>query len=209
MTFIKEMKIGKTDKLLFFLFLFFTFSSVKAQLAIKTNLLYDATTTPNLGAEVGLGKKHTAQLFYGFNPWEFDSSSKGERKVKHWLLMPEYRWWSCTTFNGWFFGIHGMGGEFNAGNVDLPIPGVFFNGDNLQKEVKDYRYEGRFLGGGATIGYQWILGRHWNLEAELGLGYDHVWYDKYPCSECGKRIEKAETNYAGITKVGLSVLYLF
>lgn len=178
-------------------------------LAVKTNLLYGATTTPNIGAEIGLGKKHTAQLFYGFNPWEFESSSKGERKAKHWLLMPEYRWWPCTIFNGWFFGIHGMGGEFNAGNVNLPIPGKFFNGDNLQQEVKNYRYEGRFLGGGATVGYQWLLGLHWNLEAELGLGYDRVWYDKYPCSECGKKLETSTTNYVGVTKVGLSIMYMF
>ncbi len=28
-----------------------------SQLAVKTNLLYDATTTPNLGAEVRVGSK--------------------------------------------------------------------------------------------------------------------------------------------------------
>lgn len=203
------MKISLSKTLFFLSVLFLGCSAVKAQVAVKTNLLYGATTTPNLGVEVGLGKKHTAQLFYGFNPWEFSSDSKGTRQVKHWLLMPEYRWWTCSIFNGWFFGVHGMGGEFNAGNVDLPLPGMFFKGDNLQKEVQDFRYEGKYLGGGITAGYQWILGRHWNLEAELGVGYDHIWYDKYPCSECGTRIDKAQTNYLGITKLGLSVLYLF
>ncbi len=39
-----------------------------AQLALKTNLLYWATTTPNIGAEVGLGDKTTGQVFYGLNP---------------------------------------------------------------------------------------------------------------------------------------------
>lgn len=203
------MKIGYTKTLLFSSLLFFCFGSVKAQLAVKTNLLYGATTTPNIGAELGLGRKSTIQLFYGLNPWTFNSGSDGERKAKHWLLMPEYRWWTCTRFSGWFFGVHAMGGQFNAGNVNLPVPGVFFGGDNLQRELKDYRYEGKFLGGGATVGYQWILNKHWNLEAELGLGYDHVWYDKYPCAECGTLVESSSTNYAGITKLGLSILYLF
>lgn len=201
------MKLTRT--LLLLLVLFEGIATLQAQVSVKTNLLYGATTTPNLGVEAAIGHKQTIQLFYGLNAWEFDSKSKGTRQAKHWLLMPEYRWWTCTVFNGWFVGVHAMGGEFNAGNVNLPLPGAFFGGDNLQKEVRDYRYEGKYLGGGITGGYQWILGRHWNLEAELGLGYDHIWYDKYPCAECGTRLDKSSTNYLGITKLGLSILYLF
>lgn len=38
--------------------------SASAQnVALKTNLLYWATTTPNLGAEVSFAKKHSVQLF--------------------------------------------------------------------------------------------------------------------------------------------------
>lgn len=36
--------------------------------ALKTNALYWATTTPNLGIEASVGKKSTLQLFYGLNP---------------------------------------------------------------------------------------------------------------------------------------------
>lgn len=179
------------------------------QVAVKTNVLYDATTTPNIGAELGIGNKSTVQLFYGLNAWTFDSESHGERKAKHWLLMPEYRWWPCSKFNGHFFGVHAMGGQFNAANVDLPIPGVFFSGDNLRSEVRDHRYEGDYLGVGLTYGYQWILSRHWNIEAEIGLGYDHVWFDKYECGECGGKLYSGTSNYIGVTKVGIVLLYIF
>lgn len=38
--------------------------AVSAQhVALKNNLLYDATTTPNLALEVGLGKKTTLDLY--------------------------------------------------------------------------------------------------------------------------------------------------
>ena len=90
---------------------------VRGQVAVKSNLLFDAVTSPNLGMEVGIGGKNTIQLVYGLNPWTFDSS-KGERKAKHWVVMPEYRWWPCSKFNGHFFGVHLMGGQFNASNVD-------------------------------------------------------------------------------------------
>lgn len=179
------------------------------EVAVKTNLLYDATTTPNLGFEVGVGKKNTIQLFYGLNPWKFNTDTHGERFARHWLLMPEYRWWTCTKFNGHFIGAHLMGGEFNAASVNLPLPGFFFGGDNIRSGVKDTRYQGGFAGLGVTYGYQWILNRHWNVEAEIGVGYNLVWYSRYPCYECGAKISSGTTNYAGITKLGLSVLYIF
>lgn len=182
---------------------------VYGQLAVKTNLLYDATLTPNLGAEMRVGRRSTVNLVYGLNAWSFDSDTHGRRQAKHWVVMPEYRWWFCAPFSGHFVGIHAMGGQMNAASVDLPIPGRFFGGDNLTKEVRSARYQGGFAGGGFTYGYQWILGRNWNLEAEIGVGYDRVWYDKYACGECGAKLKSGSTNYVGVTKLGLSILYIF
>ncbi len=192
------------------IFLAGIFHTANAQeVAVKTNLLYDATTTPNLGIEVGVGKMNTLQLFYGFNPWKFKSDTHGERFARHWMLMPEYRWWLCTKFNGHFIGAHLMGGEYNASSVNIPLPGFFFGGDNIRSGVRDTRYQGGFAGLGVTYGYQWILNRHWNIEAEVGVGYNLVWYERYPCYECGAKIANGTTNYAGITKLGLSVVYIF
>ena len=39
--------------------------------AIKTNALYWATSTPNLGIEVGLAKKLTLDISGNYNPWKF------------------------------------------------------------------------------------------------------------------------------------------
>lgn len=177
-----------------------------SQTAIKTNLIYDVATTPNIGIETATGQHYTAALTYAINPWSFDS---GEKKAKHWVLMPEIRRWLCSRFNGHFIGIHAMGGQFNAANVSLPVPGIFFGGDNLTREVKDHRYQGGFIGAGITYGYQWILSRNWNIEAQAGIGYGHAWYDKYACTGCGRKIADGNTNYFGVTKLGISILYLF
>lgn len=175
-----------------------SFPIVPAQnVALKTNLLYLATTTPNLGAEMSLGTKHTIQLFYGLNPWR---SSSG-RSLRHWTLMPEYRYWFCESFSGWFVGAHLMGGEFNASGVDA-LSGLFSG-------LKDSRYEGWYAGGGLTVGYQWVLSRHWNVEASVGLGYNYIELDKYECGHCGDRLESSHTNYFGPTKAALSLLYIF
>ena len=70
------------------------------QLGLKTNVLYWATTTPNIGLELQTGRKHTIQAFYGINPWKF----KDNKSIRHWVIQPEYRYWFCQTFNGWFLG---------------------------------------------------------------------------------------------------------
>lgn len=179
------------------------------QIAVKTNLLYDATTTPNIGMEVGVGGKSTINIVYGLNPWSFNSETHGKRFAKHWIVMPEYRWWPCTRFSGHFIGAHVFGGQMNSSKVDFPLPGFFFKGASLIKDSKDFRTQGEFIGAGITYGYQWLLSRHWNLEAEIGAGYGHVWYNRYPCGNCGDKISSERTNYAGITKGGLSIIYIF
>lgn len=114
--------------------------------------------------------------------------------------MPEYRYWFCQSFNGWFVGVHAMGGEFNVNDVKLPLTNVFKRG---------MREEGWYVGGGLTAGYQWMLGRHWNLEASLGLGYDYIQYKRYRCGHCGDHDRNGHDHYFGPTKAALSILYIF
>ena len=53
----------------------------KAQkIAVKSNLLYDATTTMNLGLEVALVRRWTLDIPVNYNPWKFD-----ETRLKHWV----------------------------------------------------------------------------------------------------------------------------
>ena len=169
------------------------------KVALKTNLLYDATSTPNLGAELALGKKSTLQLFYGLNPWKF--ASDRTKQLRHWLLMPEYRYWTCQKFNGHFFGIHALGGQYNVGGIALSNP-VF-------KDLDKKRYEGWYAGGGLAYGYQWLLSRHWSLEASVGVGYIRFHYKEFPCTECGALIQENNKNYFGPTKLALSLMYCF
>lgn len=180
------------------LFMLLGCMALKAQnVALKTNLLYAATGTPNLGAEISVGHKHTAQLFYGLNPWK----SASGHSLRHWVLQPEYRYWFCESFSGWFVGVHLMGGQFNASRVDMPF--------GILNGLKANRYEGWFAGGGLTAGYQWMLSRHWNVETSVGVGYNYIQYKKYGCERCGEKKKDSHTHYVGPTKAALSMIYVF
>ena len=62
---------SKELRMLLLLLSTLTMTSAQAQdWRLKTNLAYWATTTPNIGLETAVGKKHTAQVFVGFNPWK-------------------------------------------------------------------------------------------------------------------------------------------
>ena len=89
-------------------------SNVRAQdVGLKTNVLYDAAATVNLGVEVGLAPRWTLDLSGNYNGWTFS----GGRKWKHWLLQPEARWWFCDRFAGHFLGVHALGGQCNVGGL--------------------------------------------------------------------------------------------
>lgn len=164
-------------------------------LAVKVNFLYGATLTPNAGVELGIGKKSTIDISGGYNFYKPDSG----KQWRHWVVQPEYRWWFCERFNGAFIGGHLLGGQFNFSKIDFPF--------NVFSDLKDYRYEGDFYGIGAVFGYQWILGKRWNLEMAVGAGYVRVLYDKYGCDTCGPALESDNKNYFGPTKASISLLF--
>lgn len=181
----------------------FTIISVHSQqLAIKTNLLYAATTTPNLALEYRLSDKSTANLAYGLNLFDFE----GNAKFKHWALQPEYRYWFCETFNGHFVGAHLHGGQFNVSNGD---PG-FVNPNLLPgrfQSVTDRRRQGYLYGAGLSYGYHWLLSPRWSLEGTVGAGYARIHYEAFDCPTCSPVQGDHVYNYWGVTKLGLSLIY--
>ena len=121
--------------------------------ALKTNALYWATTTPNLGLEFRLAKKWTLEAEVGLNP-------------------------------------------FNISDIDI-------------LGTENERHQGWGTGVGLSYGYNWVLGKHWNLEATIGVGYLYLESDKYPCANCGTKVETVKKHYFGPTQAALSAVYLF
>lgn len=170
--------------------------------AVKSNLLSDAVLSPNLGLEVGLAPKWTLDLTGQVNGWTLSH----DRRWKHWAVQPEVRHWLCDRFGGHFFGAHLHGGQYNIGGIDGRVSLL---GTDARK-LRDSRYQGWFVGGGIAYGYAWVLGRHWNLEAEIGFGYSYTRFDKYPCAKCGTRLATDQPHhYVGPTKAAVDLVYLF
>lgn len=191
----------RNKKILAFVFflcvILFYCESVSAQkIGIKTNVLYDATATINLGVEFAVSENWTLDISGNYNGWNF----RENRKWKHFLIQPEARYWLCEKFNGHFFGLHVHGGEFNVGNVCTPF-GLF--GD-----CRNERHEGWYYGAGISYGYQWLLGKRWNLELSAGVGYVGADYTAYTAPVCGIRTGTGHHDYFGPTKASISIIYI-
>lgn len=163
------------------------------KVGIKTNLLYDATTTFNLGVEVRLGGRTSLDIPMNWNPFTFSDN----RKWKHILVQPELRLWTRQTFSGHFFGLHGHYSYYNVGNLPKPF----------STNMQEHRYEGWLAGAGVSYGYRWNFSHRWGMEATIGVGYAYMEYGKYDCAKCGDKLYTDTRHYFGPTKVGLSLIY--
>ncbi|MCD7935894.1 MAG: DUF3575 domain-containing protein [Tannerellaceae bacterium] len=160
--------------------------------AIKTNMLYDATSTFNLGVELKLSQKLTLEVPVNYNPWTFSDN----KKIKHVLVQPELRYWFCESFNGTFVGFHGHWSKFNWGGI------------GSTGYMKEHRFQGWLAGAGVSIGHHWILNNRFSLEASIGVGYAYMDYGQYPCDKCGSKIADKTKHYIGPTKASVSLIYI-
>ena len=184
--------------LLIALFLICGWSLSAQQMAVKSNLLYGAgALTPNVGAEFGLGDRTSLNLSGSYNPWNLEGSVADNKKLVHWMGSAEYRWWTCQRFNGHFFGVHALGGQYNVSGYNVPM---LFD--------KEYRYEGWAAGAGLSWGYHLMLAGRWSLEFNVGAGYIYFDYDKYACDKCAVLEGNNVKHYFGPTRAGVNLVFM-
>lgn len=181
------------------------------RVGVKTNLLIDATASPNLGVELGLANKLTLDVSGNLNLWDWPGLNN--MKWKHWVVQPELRYWTCQRFAGHFFAVHGVVGQFNFGNFHFfghPLPDSFkFFGTDFSLLSK-YRYEGWAFGGGLGYGYAIPLSKHWNMEFELGVGAIYSISDSFECDVCNRSVDTGIKNLRpALTKAAFNFVYLF
>lgn len=185
----------------YFLFLFLSVGWLHChsqKVAVRVNALPAIEGALEAGVSYAIGNKSTVELTGSLRPWK-----REEKYVnRYWLIQPEYKYWTCQKFNGFFWGTYLNGAQFNIGGEKLPF-GIFAG-------LKKYRYEGWLAGGGISVGYHWMLNDHWNIETSLGVGYDFIRYKQYNCvKKCAGLRDKGDYHYIGPSKASISLVYLF
>ncbi len=185
----------------------FVVTIVSAQnIAVKTNLLYDASVTINAGVEIGLSRRTTLDISGNYNAW--NTNTELNEKMRHLLIQPEFRYYFCERMKGHFIGAHAHLLQYNI-NGNHWLPNIFNSASNLRNmnEAKS-RYQGEGYGAGVVYGYDWVIVPRFNIEFSVGAGYVYLDYERYGPSKCDPLIEQNSKNYWGLTKLGISFVYI-
>lgn len=170
--------------------------------ALKTNVIYDATATINLGVEFALAPKMTMDISGDLHPWVLPNGWR----LTHYLVQPELRFWLKERFQGHFFAVNVLGATYNAGNIrnNFHIMG------RDMSALGRYRLEGIAYGAGLGYGYAVRVAKHLNIEMEIGLGYIGAEFDAYRLGEKESLYAQNSTaQYFGPTKGALNIVYIF
>ena len=203
------------------LFLSIPQKGVAQHLALRNNLLYDATLSPNLGAEIRLDSVWTAGVNVGLNAWDINKETN--KKWRHVLVNPNVRRYhgfkrdtlciygtrrdgtfgvvrdSVVTRRAKYYEVDLIYSHFNVGNTRIPF--------GLYSAVKDCRLQGDLVSLGAKYGYSWILSRDWRIEAEAGVAVGYAWFKEYDCPHCGTFLGNGDRIFL-LPQLGINVVYI-
>lgn len=130
-------------------------SAFAQRIALKTNLLYWATLSPNFELEARLSPKFTGSIAITGNFAKVQDYQPGFVAVE-----PELRYWFERPMARHFIGLSGMYTDYDI-------------------KWKDMSHTGDAVGAGLVYGYDFVIGRQWNIELSIGAGMARVRDIKY------------------------------
>ena len=174
--------------------------SVKTEVvALKNNLLYDATLTPNLQIEVKLARRWTLEIGAGFNPFPLDDTKFP--KWRHLMVSVAPRYWFCNAFHRDFISFNAAYAHYNVAGNAWPVSWMY-------PQVKEGRYQGDAVMGGVSYGWHFAISPHFSIELEAGVDAGYTWYDQYECEHCGKKknIDGRWGHWLVLPKAGINLV---
>ena len=163
-------------------------------MAVKTNMLYDALLTPNIGVEFYLGKNYTISADWMYAWWKKHSIAWWHRTYGGDLEFRRYfgRVANEKPLQGWHVGLYG-----GIVTYDFDWGGRGYLGDRWS------------YGGGLSFGYSMPWKRRLNLDFTVGIGYLGGEYKEYlPLDGCYVWQCTKQRNYIGPTKIEVSLVWL-
>ena len=163
-------------------------------MAVKTNMLYDALLTPNIGVEFYLGKNYTISADWMYAWWKKHSIAWWHRTYGGDLEFRRYfgRVADEKPLQGWHVGLYG-----GIVTYDFDWGGRGYLGDRWS------------YGGGLSFGYSMPWKRRLNLDFTVGIGYLGGEYKEYlPLDGCYVWQCTKQRNYIGPTKIEVSLVWL-
>lgn len=159
---------------------------VSAQrIALKTNLLYWTTLSPNIELETRLSPKFTSSIAVTGNFAKVKDYEPGFIAVE-----PELRYWFERPMARHFIGVSGLYTDYDI-------------------KWKNMRHDGDAIGAGVVYGYDFVVGRRWNVELSLAAGMVHIRDIKYNSKTETRPEEPNNTGWKpALMRAGITLSYI-
>ena len=166
---------------------------------IKTNLLYWATLTPNLGIDFYIGKKFSLGIEGTYSDWTlFGNNVDRIKRWNNWSAGGEFRFWTRSNAKGHFIGLHGNYIDYNF-------------------LLNKTGHEGKAYGGGIVYGFLVKVRERLDFEFEIGAGCFYAEGNKFvytkdpncPARPIPALTERYKKYYIGPTKINISLIHRF
>lgn len=177
----------KFTKRLFFittLMVLFAANSFSQRVAVKTNLLQWATASPNVGAEFVFNRRISLDFDVTVNPFDFN-----KLKTRLVAVQPEVRYWFGRPMANHFLGLNAMMTQYSL-------------------RYDETRYYGDAFAVGISYGYVFVLGEHWNLETNLGVGWLHYRNKKWNMNDVEPKSPNNIKDVIAPVRLGVSLSYI-
>lgn len=174
-------------------------------LALKTNLLYDALTLVNYSIEVPITERFSALWYHQF-PWWTWGQADNQYCIRFLSIGAEGRWWfkpmprpqigksvQRDKLMGHFVGLYAESGKWDF------------------EWGRSICHQGEHWSVGLSYGYSMPLGRYFNMEFSLSVGYASIPYRKFEPSEDYEILwrdpeKQGRWHYFGPTKAQISLV---
>ena len=171
-------------------------------IAIKTNLLYDAVAIPNLGFEYHLGKNFSVSADWMYAWWDkhdigwYWRTYGGELAIRKWFGKKT----SDRLFTGHHIGLYGQ-----CLTYDMAINGRGQIGGGSEESL----WGKANFGAGVEYGYSLPVSKRLNFDFSIGVGYFGGQYQEYEAQDdCYVWQTTKRRQWIGPTKAEISLVYL-
>ena len=159
-------------------------------LGVKTNAIFLFAGVANAGVEARIGKHFSIDFPVVYSPYTI----KNNYRLRALAFQPEFRFWFKGYTEGHFLGLTGNFAWFN----------IALSNNNRYQDSADRP----LMGAGISYGYSWKILPSLSLEFTIGAGYANIHYDVFYNVENGIQYNSGVKNYWGLTKAGISVVYI-
>lgn len=187
----------KTRLLFILFFLFFAASSSygqdrtadeasyfpKGSLSLRSNILTWALLTPSVGVEYKTSDRIGLIAEGAWSHWNLNSTNKYWRM---WNVSPQVRYYTGKLKDSY------IGAQYTMGEYNL------------------LRRQGKYMGGGLSLGHQFYCGKNLMVDLGVSLGYLHL-YDKEKYQRIGgvdyRDGKKTANGYWGPTSISMTFVW--